>query len=59
MHAWLNVVLGQIFIALGAWLLSQHFPWTAVLGLVLIVEGAIGAIYGMLHPSDDADDWRT
>jgi ribose/xylose/arabinose/galactoside ABC-type transport system permease subunit len=58
MSGWVMVLLGQGAITAGSWLLSRHFGWEVAVALALIIEGAIGAVYGMLSVGTEAEPWH-
>ncbi len=58
MSGWIMVFLGQGAIAAGSWLLSRHFGWEVAAAVALLIEGAIGALYGMLNVGNEAEPWH-
>jgi hypothetical protein len=58
MSGWMMVALGQGGIAAGGWLLSRHFGWEASVAVVLLFEGAIGVLYGMLQVGGESEPWH-
>ena len=52
------VVLGQGAIFFGAWLLSRHFGWEVIVAVMLLIEGALGAMYGMLNIGNEPEPWH-
>jgi hypothetical protein len=52
------ILLGQGAIAGGCWLLSRTLGWELAVGVALILEGAIGALYGMLDVAHEPEPWH-
>lgn len=53
MDSALHFVLGQASLLGGAYLLSKSFPWTVAVGVVLVAEGVISVVYGMVGERGD------
>mgnify|MGYP003462354042 CR=1 FL=1 len=52
------VALGQGGIALGGRLLTRHKSWEVAVAVVLLLESAIGVVYGMLSVGDEPEPWH-
>jgi hypothetical protein len=48
----------QVAIAADGGLLSRHIGWEATVAALLIVEGGIGAVYGMLTVGKEPELWH-
>lgn len=53
-------VVGQLVIALGAYMLAKALPWTTAVGAWLIAEGVITVVIALLvaHREADAEPWH-
>ena len=48
MESFVHFVGGQCALLGGAYLLTRSFPWTVGVAVVLVAEGVISVVYGML-----------
>lgn len=50
----IHFIGGQVAIALGVFMLSKTMPWSVAVGVWLVAEGVISAVWAVVSSVDEA-----